>query len=109
MNIRINNVDWGIILTSNLENLKRSDGSVTLGVTDINLRVIFLWKNLNEHMMRKVLIHELCHAFVFSYGYYMTEDEEEFLCSFIDTYAEDIIEDAEILLSTGLLALRKNY
>lgn len=42
-------------------------------------------------MLRKVVIHELSHAFVFSHEYELSLDEEEFLCSFIDTYAIDIL------------------
>lgn len=58
-------------------------------------------------MLRKVLIHELSHAFVFSYGYSLTLEEEEFLCSFIDSYADDIITEADSLIQKGFHRLRK--
>lgn len=108
MSIIINGVEWIIVLTEDTENLKRSDGSITLGVTDLNCRTIFLWRGLNGSLLRKVLIHELSHAFIFSYQYYLTVEEEEFLCSFIDTYAEDIISEADSLLKGGLSVIRKH-
>lgn len=49
-------------------------------------------------MLRKVVIHELSHAFVFSHEYELSLDEEEFLCSFIDTHAIDILSMADELL-----------
>lgn len=91
MVIEINGIQWSIIFTSDTENLKRPDGSITLGVTDIPCRTIFLWAGLTGRMLRKVVIHELSHAFVFSHEYELSLDEEEFLCSFIDTYAIDIL------------------
>ena len=44
-------------------------------------------------------MHEITHAFIFSYNYYLTLSEEEFICSFIDTYADNITAlDTAILL-----------
>lgn len=96
--MNINGIEWNVILTNDAENLRRPDGSITLGVTDINCKSIFLWSGLNERMLRKVLIHELSHAFVFSYDYSLELDEEEFLCSFIDTYAIDILHKVDSLI-----------
>lgn len=107
MKTTINNIEWEIVLTTDSEYLKRSDGSITLGVTDLNVTTIYLWKNLRGQLFRKVLIHELSHAFIFSYGFYLTIDEEEFLCSFIDTYAEDIIHEADSLIFRGVKEIRK--
>ena len=103
----INGIEWNIVLTTNSKELERSDGSVTLGVTDLNLRTIFLWRGLKGKLFRKVLIHELSHAFIFSYDYYLTLEEEEFLCSFVDTYAEDILNEANRLILEGLNSCRK--
>ena len=107
MVVEINSIQWNIIFTNNVENLKRPDGSITLGVTDIPCRTIFIWAGLTGRMLRKVVIHELSHAFVFSHEYELSIDEEEFLCSFIDTYAEDIITKADSLLKGGLSIIRK--
>ena len=108
MRVRINDIEWNIVFTNNTEELQRSDGSVTFGVTDVNLLEIFIWSSLRGRMLRKVMIHELSHAFIFSYGYFLTLEEEEFLCSFIDTYAEDIIEYTDNILTKGFKEIRKS-
>lgn len=102
MGIEINGIEWTVVFTANQENLKRPDGSITLGVTDLNCRTIFLWVGLRGHMLRKVLIHELSHAHVHSYGFELPLEEEEFLCGFIDTYSSDILALAESVLSGNL-------
>lgn len=102
MRIEINGIEWAVVFTANQDNLRRPDGSVTLGVTDINCKTIFLWVGLKGHMLRKVLIHELSHAHVHSYGFDLPLDEEEFLCSFIDTYSEDILALADSVFSRDL-------
>ena len=98
MVIDINGIQWNVISTNDVDNLKRPDGSITLGVTDIPCRTIFLWAGLTGRMLRKVVIHELSHAFVFSHEYELSLDEEEFICSFIDTHAIDILSMADELL-----------
>ena len=105
MHIRVNNIDWQIIFTSNVNDLSTSSGNVTIGVTDNNTNTIYLYEKLRGKLLRKVLIHELTHAWIFSYGYYLTVEEEEFVCSFVDTYAEEIIFEAENLLNY----FRKTY
>ena len=105
MHIRVNNIDWQIIFTSNVNDLSTSSGNVTIGVTDNNTNTIYLYEKLRGKLLRKVLIHELTHAWIFSYGYYLTVEEEEFVCSFVDTYAEEIIFEAENLLNF----FRKTY
>lgn len=108
MHVLINNVQWRLLLTDNTEDLKRTDGSITLGVTDLNMMTIYLWKGLKGSMLRRVLIHELSHAFIFSYEYYLTVEEEEFLCSFIDTYADSILSEADELIRKGFIEM-KNF
>ena len=105
MKIIINGIEWEIIFTNNIEELTTSEGLITIGVTDRNLKSIFLYDKLFGKLLRKVLLHELTHAWMFSYGYYLSVEEEEFVCSFVDTYAEEIIFEAENLLNY----FRKTY
>lgn len=106
MKININNYSWDIIYTSEINNLKRSDGTITLGVTDINLMSIFIYSNLNNYMRSKVLIHELTHAYMFSYNYYIPIDQEEFICSFVENYAKDIISQCDYILNEYYASVR---
>lgn len=100
MRIIINGIEWNIYTTTDTNNLMRDDGSITLGVTDTVTNTVYIWKNLDDALFRKVLIHELSHVFIHSYGYTIGIDEEEFICMFISTYGEDIINTVAWLLST---------
>ena len=100
MRIKVNGYEWLIKYTHDPIELSRNDGTVTLGVTDTSLLTVFIYDGLSPYMRSKVLTHELVHVWMFSYGYYLSIREEEFVCSFIDTYGRDIIENADRILST---------
>lgn len=101
MRIVVNKIPWEVSLTSDTSKLQRDDGSLTLGVTDTNTNTVSIWHGLNPSMLKKVLLHELSHVFIHSYGYSMAIEEEEFICAFIDTYAEDIVSLVLELLSSS--------
>lgn len=111
MNININGVSWNVIYTSDYNNLKRSDGIITLGVTDVRLKTIYVYSNLNSYMRRKVLIHELTHAFIFSYDYCLPLDQEEFICSFVENYGIDIIKIYDYICNQSMptISLESSY
>lgn len=98
MIIEINGYGWELVWTHNQKDLSRSDGSLTLGVTDTGTMSIYIYDRLSESMNQKVLIHELVHAWIFSYRIYIPIEQEEFICSFIDTYGLDIINMVEDVL-----------
>lgn len=102
MKVGINGFEWEVVFTSSAKDLMRSDGSLTFGVTDRNVMCIYLSSSLKGSLLRKVLLHELTHAFIFSYGYYLTIDEEEFICSFMDCYAYDLVSLTNNLLCMGI-------
>lgn len=94
----INGIDWKIEFVSPTNSiLQRQDGSLTVGCTDVETRTIYLSDMLTGEFLRKVICHELCHAFSFSYGIEMTIEEEERLCDFIATYGIEIIELADMV------------
>lgn len=95
--INVNGYKWNIIFTRNPNDLK-INGVVHLGVTDKIKKIVYLNDNLNGDLLRKVLIHELTHVWMYSYGYFIDRETEEFLCSFVDTYAQDVIEHADDIL-----------
>lgn len=89
----INGVKWNLIFVSpNSELLKRSDGSVTVGMTDANTHTIYLCNRLRGDFLHKVVRHELCHAYCISYGIYLPIQYEEILCDSLATYGESIID-----------------
>ena len=74
----INGIAWNIVfVNSNSDQLCRSDGSGTVGVTDFSVRNVYLSDLLQGAFLRKVLAHELCHCFCFSYDIHLDIDEEE--------------------------------
>lgn len=88
----INGDYWQIALVSaNHPTLIRSDGSATIGCCDDIDKTIYIFKDLNREMFKKVLCHELTHAAMFSYGIYMDIMQEEIVADLIATYGQEII------------------
>lgn len=80
------------------DDLRREDGTVTFGVTDNRQMCIYVYAGLSDYMREKVLTHELVHAWIYSYGIMLSVQQEEMICSFIDTYGRSIIAQADQLL-----------
>ena len=72
--------------------LERSDGTISVGVTDRNTRCIYLSSALQGKFLRKVLIHEVCHAICMTYDLYMPIEQEEYLCDFVATYGDQVFD-----------------
>ena len=89
---QINGIQWTISrVPSGSTFLMRSDGSETVGVTDWNNRTIYLNKRLKGEFLRKVLAHELCHVFCFSYSIHMPIEQEEYMADWISLYGTDLV------------------
>lgn len=103
MNFYMNGEKWQVVFApATSEWLARSDGSLTLGVTDRNVMTVFLSNHLRGALLRKVLIHELTHAWMFSYDYHLSLEEEEFVCDFLASNAEAIIAKADEIICFSL-------
>lgn len=88
----INGIQWDIVFVEQYnDNLRRSDGSITVGVTDFPQRTVFLSNLLKGPFLRKVTAHELTHCFCFSYDLTFDIEEEERMADFIATYGEELI------------------
>ena len=88
----INGIQWDIVwVNPNSDNLRRSDGSITVGVTDRNKKCIFLANSLRNGFLRKVLAHELCHCICFSYDIHMPIEQEEYLANWVSIYGTEVI------------------
>lgn len=88
----INGITWHIkFVRPYSDNLRRSDGSITVGVTDFPKRTVYLSELLKGAFLRKVVAHELTHCFCFSYDIVLDIDEEERMADFIATYGEELI------------------
>lgn len=88
----INNVDWGIRFVSpNSPKLRRSDNSITVGVTDWNDKCIYLSDMLQGAFLERVLCHELTHSVCMSWGISIPLETEEWLCNFMSEHGKEII------------------
>lgn len=92
MTFTVNNNIWQLqFVKPNSRYLMRSDNSITLGMTDNNVKTVYINNRLNDHMKDKVLCHELTHVFAFEFDYYMDIDTEEIVADFMSLYGRDIV------------------
>lgn len=99
MQILINSIPWNIhFVNPSNPNLITNSGIYTLGMTDNNIKTIFLNNKLHGELLYDVLCHELTHAYIFSYKIPYSVEEEERLCQFISGYGKSIIQDTDSLL-----------
>lgn len=95
----VNGIVWNVRFVHPYDfALYRSDGSRTVGMTNWITKTIYLANNLQGAFLERVLCHELCHVFCFSYGIIMSIQQEEFLANWISFYGRDVIELLDKLL-----------
>lgn len=80
---------------------------IRLGITDRNTHTIYIHNSLQGEMLKRVLLHELTHAWLFSYGYDLSIEIEEMLCGFVDTFLFDLSDALDNLLGEKGLKARK--
>ena len=89
---KINGITWYMIrVRSDSPMLMRSDGGITVGMCDREAQTIYISDALHGRFLRKVLLHEICHSAMFSYGIDMSVDQEELFCDLLSTYGDEII------------------
>jgi hypothetical protein len=82
------------------DNLTRSDGSRTVGVTDNNTKTVYLSNLLRGKFLDKVLCHELVHVASFSYDCSIDIETEEIIADFMSLYGREIIYLADDLMKS---------
>lgn len=88
----INGVEWDMIFVNpSSDKLRRSDGSITHAVTDWNDRAVYVSTLPSGAFLRKIICHELCHCFCFSFDIHMPIEQEEYLADWISRFGEDLI------------------
>lgn len=99
MSITVNGIKWDIIYTRpNNPILINEDGVYTLGVTLGDTKQVFINATLSDYMLEKVLSHELCHVFCFSYNILLDRYTEELIADFLATYGRDVLDICDDLL-----------
>ena len=90
--IVINGIEWKLKFVNPWdEKLVRDDGTRSVGMCDRDTKTIYIAKNLEGSMLKKVICHEIVHAAMFSYNVYLSFEQEEIIADIIATYGEDII------------------
>lgn len=96
---QVNGIDWNLSLVEpHSPTLRRSDNTITLGVTDNNDKTVYMNDKLSDWMFDKVLCHELCHVFSFSYGLHIPIETEEIIADFLSTYGRDVFAVADDIM-----------
>ena len=106
MKFIVNNQEWDLVFVKpNSKNLMRSDGSITIGMTDNNKKTVYVNNRLNEYLTDKVICHELTHVFAFEFDYFMDIQTEEIVADFMSLYGRRIV----YLLDDLVVILKKSY
>ena len=96
----INGENWILqFVRPNSEELRRSDGVYTLGVTDDNTKTVTIASGMSDYMTNKVLCHELVHCYSFSYDCHIDMPTEEIIADFMKKNEKDIIYLADDIMS----------
>lgn len=92
----MNGYIWNVYLVAPSDPiLTRSDGSFTVGVCDRETQELYISNMIKGDFLRKVLIHEVCHSAMFSYGIDLDVEQEEVVCDLIATYGDEIFRVAD--------------
>lgn len=95
----VNENRWNLVFVRpSDENLQRSDGTYTLGVTDNTVKTVFVSDAIDGDLLTKVITHEVTHIFCFEYDLHFDINTEEILADFVATYGREVIETADRLL-----------
>lgn len=75
-----NNILWRIyFVPKDSFYLLKGDNTYSLGVCDADNKNIYINKDINSSLIKKVIVHELCHALLYSYNISFNSDiEQEF-------------------------------
>lgn len=98
MKLYVNGYWWDLVFTNDWSLLSTDEGGPTLGVTDRARMCVFLYSGLGGFLLRKVLMHEIGHVYMYSYGHFIPHEQEEFVCSFLDMYADMIVNDTNYVI-----------
>jgi len=97
--ININGREWEIVYVNpDDERLINADGIYTLGVTIGYDNAVYINNQLTGPLLDKVLSHELCHVFCFSYHIWLDMQTEELIADFLATYGREIFDVADQVL-----------
>lgn len=103
MKFTVNNNIWQLeFVRPSSNHLLRSNLTRTIGVSDNNLKTVFIADNLSDYMLDRVLCHELVHVFSFENDCSYDIQTEEVIADFLSLFGRDIIYLADELVGSIL-------
>ena len=92
LKFKINKLNWNVQSVPHEDERLKINNKLCFGVTNyLNLN-IYLNAAQSEELFRQTVIHELVHAFSFSFGVHLVANEntEESVCDFIGSHLDEI-------------------
>lgn len=94
MIIKINNLNWTVFFVPRKHEKLELEDTQCMGVTYFSDLQIYIDESLSDELIRQTVIHELIHAFLFSYGVHIEcsydKDVEEAFCDFCGAYFDKV-------------------
>lgn len=102
MIITINDLKWEVVVKTHddMPNKPKDTDNVALGRTYETTLRIYLNKEVDKQVFRTTLIHELTHAYIFSFGFTQVVLDDEVMCDFLGAYADSIVRLADSIIKT---------
>lgn len=100
MIIKINGLKW-LVKNGNGNSAELTlNDAPCLGITKYVKCEIVIRSDLSKELYRSTVVHELVHAYAFSYGVHLiaNEETEESICDFIGAYLDAIHKHTETIM-----------
>lgn len=100
MKCTINGLKWTIKNADADDSVLQFKGNPCFGVTEYPSLTIYLRKDQAKELYRQTSIHELIHAFTFSFGVHLMANEktEESVCDFMGAHFDEIYHLANLIM-----------
>lgn len=91
MKFIVNNLEWEMNFEDGDTVHLNQDDDTILGLTEYIEQTISIRKGMSDQLTRTTVIHELCHCFLFSYGFCAGSYDEEAVCNLFGSHADAIL------------------
>lgn len=100
MEFMVNGLKWQLFNVPDHDESLFVGGRECLGATYYKKLEVAMNSTLPKELYRQVLIHELIHAFTFSYGVDLVanEETEESVCDFMGAHLDEIVKTVNHLM-----------
>ena len=91
MKFTVNNLEWEMKYEDADKVHLNSDDNTFLGLTEYIEQTISIRNGMSKQLTRTTVIHELCHCFLFSFGFNADSYSEEAMCNLFGSHADMIL------------------